>query len=272
MMFKKSSIISSLLLVLASCMSTKHAEKGIISVGPTSRSMPQIGYSADYDYLKNMCVLIKFDAKSKDDEIVLNIGGSASAVPVFRDKNDNVYLLTAGHINIPINDIVEKKYTPVLSLFLNDGVGPITHISPISMPFEVVFGELQEKGEPGIDFCVIRVRDKDRKLKVTKIDNYSTLPSLGSTVYISSAPIGNLGCVTKGSIVRYTVNNKCLLITSSAEVMPGSSGGGLFNSKLELIGISVRGFPIGMSMSVSLCDIKEELKKYNLDFILQNSR
>lgn len=64
-------------------------------------------------------------------------------------------------------------------------------------------------------------------------------PSIGETVWLIGSPLRDASVVTKGIITdyRYSISKKLLLYRTQAPAFFGNSGGGLFNSNGELVGI-----------------------------------
>jgi serine protease Do len=105
-----------------------------------------------------------------------------------------------------------------------------------------------------------------------------TEPKLLDRVYAIGNPLGVLfDTVTVGNVSSTTRSYRDLNIPNrddptddgehgfvqhTAPIAPGSSGGGLFNDAGQLIGVNVRGTPIGsIYLAVTLDEIKDFLKK-----------
>ena len=90
------------------------------------------------------------------------------------------------------------------------------------------------------DLAVLRIDAKD--LQPAVLGDSDTM-SVGETVYAIGNPLGSLGgSVTEGIVSakdrEITIDGQdMVLLQTSAAVNPGNSGGGLFNSKGELVGI-----------------------------------
>ncbi len=83
---------------------------------------------------------------------------------------------------------------------------------------------------------------------------------IGDMVYIISCPKGEMNVVTSGRILRYVKSDGIYFYSVSAEVHGGSSGGAVFNSKGELIGIVQAA--LGKIMRfIPINDIRRELAK-----------
>lgn len=90
------------------------------------------------------------------------------------------------------------------------------------------------KIKPKVDLAILKTPKEN--IQPVKIGNSDNIKS-GDKIYVISSPQGEKNVVTTGKVIsRYGEN----LIISSAKIEPGSSGGGVFNIKGELIGIMAR--------------------------------
>ncbi len=84
------------------------------------------------------------------------------------------------------------------------------------------------------DICLLQVSNMNRN--VAKIRDYNTI-NIGETVYHLSSPLGIDLSLTAGIVSRLKTREGVIAIQTDAAVSPGSSGGGLFDSVGNLIGI-----------------------------------
>lgn len=68
----------------------------------------------------------------------------------------------------------------------------------------------------------------------------TNLPKVGETVYAIGTPKGYEKSITRGLVSQLRRRRGTVTIQTDAAISPGSSGGGLFNEKGELIGITTR--------------------------------
>ena len=92
------------------------------------------------------------------------------------------------------------------------------------------------------DLAALRIQKKDKELSVAKLATVA--PSVGDFVIAIGSPGGLNNAVTYGNVKRYdrfNVNGALVAFdvgTHDAYIKNGSSGGGLFNRDLELVGIN----------------------------------
>ncbi len=88
------------------------------------------------------------------------------------------------------------------------------------------------------DFCLLRVSNISGQ--VASIRKFNTL-QIGETVYALGAPQGLELTLTSGLLSQLRRNDNKRRIQTNAAISPGSSGGGLFDQKGNLIGITTSG-------------------------------
>lgn len=138
-------------------------------------------------------------------------------------------------------------------------------------------------------FISLAYLDTNKKVSVLKIDEKKDLallvgvekekangpsvpismnsPNIGDPVWVIGAPMGDERTVTNGIISNFDVSNPGRrLYRVTAPIFFGNSGGGVFNSSMELIGVAnsiqlVGGIIVvpGSGFAVSLEDIREFL-------------
>jgi S1-C subfamily serine protease len=92
-------------------------------------------------------------------------------------------------------------------------------------------------------------------------------PNIGDKVYTVGAPLGDKGTLTGGIISNFEYKKKLIKYRFTSPVFFGNSGGGIFNEKMELIGVTISmyfmrlGFATvvvpGAGLAASLKSIKE---------------
>ncbi|WP_316568788.1 trypsin-like peptidase domain-containing protein [Neobacillus sp. YIM B06451] len=123
-----------------------------------------------------------------------------------------------------------------------------------------------------IDIEGVVVKDADKDLAIVKLATpVSVKPATmgtvnsskkGDTVVAIGSPIGLQNTVSQGLISSFRNEDGVSLIQTSASISFGSSGGGLFNTKGELIGITTAGiFGTSLNFAISI-DESFVWKKY----------
>lgn len=84
------------------------------------------------------------------------------------------------------------------------------------------------------------------------------VPEIGSRVYAIGSPLTLEGTLTEGVVSQFRDFGERKLIQTTAAISPGSSGGGLFNSRGELVGITTLSISVGQSLNfaVSLAGLR----------------
>jgi serine protease Do len=107
-----------------------------------------------------------------------------------------------------------------------------------------------------LDIALIKIPAKN--LPYVKIAN--SRPELGDTVFAIGNPNGIGFNYLSGGIVSYVnvtieysnIKNDCPMFMFDSFVAPGSSGGPVFNDKLEVIGMVVATYPSSDSLNIAL--------------------
>jgi serine protease Do len=167
--------------------------------------------------------------------------GSCSGVYI---KNDTI--LTAAHcFQIPEDGAILQIW--------------IRNIYGISAPAFV------SKIDPTKDLALVQTNLKGRPVRFAKH------AQVGETVYAVGNPLGLEFIITKGIISRldfvFAKRSRASHIIFDASILPGNSGGALFNAQGRLIGIAVRSTSalgvfgaVGIGFAVDMRTIREFLK------------
>lgn len=179
---------------------------------------------------------------------------------VIKKTNNKMYILTCNHV---IDDIMEFNKKS----FVNLGaiVGYIKFDKNYKEVGNILYGAEIIKTDKENDLALLRVDIIDEYLNDINIAEKE--PEKGDVVYSVGNPFGLFRTVSKG-ILSNKIDRGYL--SDNTETF-GNSGGGLFNKKGELIGITYQVFTYGMSdimpiaesslgCSVRLDIIKEFLK------------
>jgi serine protease Do len=95
-------------------------------------------------------------------------------------------------------------------------------------------GTLIYKNEPD-DLCLLRVAEND--LKAVKF-RPATSVKIGEQVFTIGSPKGYENSISEGIISNKIKYKNTSILQTDAAISPGSSGGGLFDTKSHLIGIT----------------------------------
>jgi serine protease Do len=121
---------------------------------------------------------------------------------------------------------------------------------------------------------IVQSRDSTRDVALIKIDENVVkhlVPAkvesrVGEDVMAIGAPLSEKlqGTVSKGIISSYRIEKGLRYIQSDVNILPGSSGGPLINSKGHVLGISVKGLfikgsPVGINYFIPITDVFEAL-------------
>jgi S1-C subfamily serine protease len=90
------------------------------------------------------------------------------------------------------------------------------------------------------DLAIVYFVSRQSKFKVAKLAN--SLPSIGEVLILIGNPKGQKNTVTFGNSKNITIlNNGDIALAHNTPGSPGMSGGGVFNTNLEIVGIHYRG-------------------------------
>jgi S1-C subfamily serine protease len=94
---------------------------------------------------------------------------------------------------------------------------------------------VKESDSEKIDYSIIDIKN-DKELKPVIMGDSDKL-RIGQSIFVISSPKGKPNVITKGIIAGFRTVKGQKVIQITAPIDKGSSGGGLFNSKGELVGI-----------------------------------
>ena len=156
---------------------------------------------------------------------MLDIGKSyiGSAV-IFKNETVYYYTLTCAHC-------------------VDLGDGRINHTIEAMDAFGNVYDAQLYAIDAELDLACICFRVSDTSIDLRAVDLAERVSDVGETVICIGSPHGQPHVVTIGEVLGYTETTLTdfRVITHSALIGGGSSGGALLNSELELIGINFAG-------------------------------
>lgn len=211
---------SKLLHLAALCLSALFIFGACTSCAPTLN--PSKTYN-DHKYasaVENMAESVVAVLLIKDNKIRL-IG---SAVVTKCEKGKPIRLFTAAHVPNAITELGGPTATILIG-------------SMVSKRFQQVKVIVDRSGQ---DLDVLEGFVPEEQ-SCSSVPVASTLPELGSPVWLVGNPMGHEKNITKGvlsnTFFSMFFKDKPLVYRTDAACGPGNSGGGLFNFKGELIGI-----------------------------------
>jgi S1-C subfamily serine protease len=132
--------------------------------------------------------------------------------------NQQMFVITAAHV---VEAILEKKKTPCIMMVSDSKI------------YAMNVYKLDSK----LDLAVLYSTEKMKKSGPSvNISLYG--PNIGDEVWVVGAPLGDSHTVTNGIISNFKVMDGKKLYRTTAPVFYGNSGGGMFNSYGDLIGVA----------------------------------
>lgn len=113
------------------------------------------------------------------------------------------------------------------------------------------------------DLALIKTNDKITGINSVKIGSYKSLAK-GQKIVAIGSPLGLQNTVSEGIVSSFRVSNGVKLIQISAPIDHGSSGGGLFNKKGELVGITSSGYNSNADLNFAVAI--DEMSSWNKYF------
>lgn len=189
----------------------------------------------------------------------------ASGVVIYK-TDDKVYILTAAHF-------FERSNLSIIREVMVSIIAGYDYTSGECLYENYVADLITESKGKDLAIVTIPVR-KGTNYSVAKIFNGPTGDLLGQRVFASGTPRGVESILTEGivsKIGKRQLNDwqsENLYIYSDAEISPGSSGGGLFNSRGELIGMLTNGIlEPDLGLFISHTEIIAFLKSQGIPYI-----
>ncbi|MFJ8263836.1 S1C family serine protease [Rummeliibacillus sp. NPDC094406] len=113
------------------------------------------------------------------------------------------------------------------------------------------------------DLALVKTNDKITGINPVKIGSYKSLAK-GQKIVAIGSPLGLQNTVSEGIVSSFRVSNGVKLIQISAPIDHGSSGGGLFNKKGELVGITSSGYNSNADLNFAVAI--DEMSSWNKYF------
>lgn len=179
-----------------------------------------------------------FPANSHERQIVINTNDQnrkiLSPVELFNDVNQSVYLVfSVGYERDALGSAVAINRD---SLVTNCHViESAKRVLLLDVANEKTLGEVSRIRDLGNDRCVLSVRSMVKPVKGFRA--YTDL-KVGEKVFTVGSPSGQINSLGEGIISGLRENDSLKMIQTTAQISQGSSGGGLFDSMGNLIGIT----------------------------------
>jgi S1-C subfamily serine protease len=201
--------------------------------------------------------VVDTQALLNSDVFVRGIDGMGAGT-VIKKTNDEMYILTCYHV---ISEIMELNKS---GIDFGATIGYSKNDKTDTLAGYVVYGAKVIKADEEKDLALLKVYITDDHLVAVSLATEE--PQKGDTVYSVGSPLGFLRTISKGILS----NKQDGFYFSDNTITFGNSGGGLYNSKAELIGVpsNVHGYQVGndyvpetsLGLSIPLSVIKEFLK------------
>jgi len=141
-----------------------------------------------------------------------------SGTIIYNKKGHQMIVLTAAHVIIGIK---EKKK----EICFNTAFDYKTRFTTIY------------KIDIKTDLAILHGKNKEER-SGPSVNISLHIPDIGDQVVVIGSPMGEERTVTSGIISGFKVRKKKVLYKTTASIFYGSSGGGMFNSDGELIGVA----------------------------------
>jgi S1-C subfamily serine protease len=167
--------------------------------------------------------------------------GELSPVEIFRTSSPSVYVVVAGTTrNVTAKDIEEAALGSAVAISQRHLI-PNCHIFEGRPVISIKQGDKFDRArllyaQPGTDRCYLETESL-RLIPVRGVRRYNDL-TVGERVYSIGAPAGLENTLGEGLVSGLREGKDIRLIQTSAPISPGSSGGGLFDGRGNLIGIT----------------------------------
>jgi S1-C subfamily serine protease len=165
-------------------------------------------------------------------DVVKKIGGTGSGT-IIKRRNNTYYILTCAHV---VGSEIIREKTAMIFVNFTTQFG-----QEKSYPAKVI------KYDASLDLAVIKVNMKEHGLLVASISRKR--PKLGDVAYSMGNPMGIERVLSKGLISSLLFKGYYMF---DGVITSGNSGGALFNSKGELIGVPSQGpnYSVGITEGV----------------------
>lgn len=181
--------------------------------------------------VKDKTELPNFEELMKANVVILNLTQQASGSGTNIRIGDKIYIISAGHLDDPTDEMVVKEKNEFRKIRLVK----VNHEVDLAL-FEYV--------ENYYDITIANLTE--------------TTPKAGDKIWAIGNPIMIVDAITSGTLVK--IDKYFYLI--DARIYYGSSGGGLFNIQGELIGVNVamKSNPLyNLGISVNIQTVKDFL-------------
>lgn len=148
-----------------------------------------------------------------------NIGRTfGSGTIIYNRVGQQMFVLTAAHV---VKAILERDQKPYVSTAYD------------IENYETTIYKIDYERDLALLSSVKKMKKPGPFVKISL-----HIPNIGDSIWVIGTPLGDDRTVTNGIISNFKVDGKKMLYRTTAPVYYGNSGGGMFNSNNELIGVA----------------------------------
>lgn len=199
---------------------------------------------------------VEWDSTNK----VVNISTESTQDKTIEEVAENVkstvFIRAYDHVYMPKAQTIGTGSGIVLD---NGTIITNYHVLENALRFGIAYNDTPENQEYRTSFDI--TSDKDRDIGIIFSPKPVSTPAkigdsdklrLGEKVIAIGSPLGLRNSVSEGIISGFRIINGHRFIQTTAPISPGSSGGGLFNMRGELIGITTAKLLNGESLNLAI--------------------
>lgn len=191
--------------------------------------------------------------------IVVDVKGNTfsdtGAGTIIGEDKDYLYIITVDHL-------FPESSSNIKNIFV---YASTDNYCSVGINATLVCRSFSNNSVDSFDLALIKIPKINSQFSAKSI--ISPMPPICTPVYRVGEPYNENGVITYGIISKYKIyDNGLIIILSDARTALGNSGGGLFTTKGEFIGVTTRSWSDGFGMAISSYSVKKWLNKmgYNL--------
>lgn len=196
---------------------------------------------------------------------IYNKFGSVGSGFIIHQDNNSAYILTARHV---LNNSLNRT-----EFDMEPFVCPTVRIGPMCYQYNMAKGAVQVISNEDLDLAIIEISIKKiGTFKSVAEFRENDMPSVGSRVYGCGTPMGMPLIMSFGNICRYYVDGNLLKIKTTNQIVPGCSGGPIFDDSQLVIGV-IQGWneQVGFNASLSSYDVIKWIKNTKYQWIVNKN-
>jgi S1-C subfamily serine protease len=230
---------------------TESAKSTLSASRGRKMEIPTKGVAASLLPLGFVCVSLYAQTRSVPTRQILNLNGPSVLKIEAHDKQDALTAQGSGVVIAPSGIVATNAHvvSGACNLYIRQPSGSLVAVKGIVQI------------DPDKDIAILRFDSRD--LRVATLGDSRAL-RVGDRVVAIGSPLGLEQTVSEGIVSGLrTIENQRSVIQTTAPISPGSSGGGLFNGKGELIGLTT--FTLqdsqNLNFAAPLVDVLDLLKR-----------